>query len=127
MNTDLEGIYQESIAAVPRAMEFEVGTSEKGWGFRECDLIDEMVKRMVGGNDENRSAAATLIERKTNEGAGWWEKSPNVDRLVRWDGWLVEAGKMTLPWVNEKARQARERAREAREEYLRIVPPEGRA
>jgi hypothetical protein len=66
--TDLESVYQEAIAAVPRSMEFDPGTSEKGWGFREQDLIKEMVNRLAEGTDEEkRSAAAALIECKTKQ------------------------------------------------------------
>src|SRR5260370_31545056 len=75
MSIDLECIYQEAIANVPRAYRRPYALDvkdedfpEKGHGFREPDLIDEMVKRMVvGTGDEKRAVAAALIERKTEQ------------------------------------------------------------
>ncbi len=43
------------------------------------------------------------------------------ERLVRWGGWLIEYGKMTLPWMKAQLRQANERQQEAQAEYDRLV------
>jgi hypothetical protein len=96
--------------------------------FLEKDLIREMINRMTTGTDrEKRLAAAALIEHKTKEGTTKQEGFLNLgegeklayepNRLVRWDGWLIEFKKMTLPWVEQEQRQADEQMREAQAEY----------
>lgn len=125
---DLENIYQQAVANVPRAWQpgmKEEDFSEKGHGFRAVDLIDEMVKRMVAGtDDQKREAAAALIERKTEQHGtvllvtlpGHDDPMPVYpDQLYRWDDWLCESKNATVDWVNERVRQAEENARKAEE------------
>jgi hypothetical protein len=108
---DLESIYQQAIAAVPRS-------AEKDNGFRELDLIKEMVKRMPDGTDrEKRLKAASLIEHKTK--ASTIKQVFDMDRLVRWDEWLIETANMTLPWMEHRQRQSAEEMREAQAGYER--------
>jgi hypothetical protein len=143
MTNDLESIYQEAIAAVPRAYRSAYSLDvkdedfpEKGHGFLESDLLDEMVKRMTEGTDQQkRSAAAALIERKTEQHRTvLWVTLPGVDgpmpvypdQLYRWDGWLCESKHATVRWVHERVRQVEEATRKAKEEeYLNCAPPVG--
>jgi hypothetical protein len=124
INDDLERIYQQAIAKVPRS-------KERDNGFLESDLINKMTKRMTVGTDREKwLAAAALIERKTQEGTTKQEGFLNLgegrepypyepERLMRWDGWLIEWKNMTLPWMDEQHRQANDQVREAQAELHR--------
>jgi hypothetical protein len=122
---DLESMYQDAIANVPRSR-------EKDNGFRETDLINEITKRMTAGTDREKwLAAAALIDRKTKEGST--PKKGNLDlgdgkslayepdRLMRWEEWLIEWKFMTLPWMEAQTRQLDQRHREAQAEHDRAT------
>lgn len=122
---NLESIYQEAIANVPRAYRRPYALDmkdedfpEKGHGFLVSDLIEEIIKLMTEGTDqEKRSAAAALIVHKTKKGTtrqigginlpGCDPEPCEPDRLFRWGDWAIEQKNMTLPWIFEQARQAK--------------------